>query len=143
MHELGECAGPRGVTVIIESHGDFTDSPTLIEILEKADSPHVGLLWDAHHTFVSGKEDPAFTVEKLGRYIRHTHLKDSVPSPDGRRYVLTGRGNVPVRKQVEVLAASGYRGCYSFEWEKAWHPELEDPEIAIADFADFMKKLQK
>jgi len=143
MHELGEYAGPRGVTVIIESHGDFTDSPILIEILERADSPHVGLLWDAHHTFVSGKEDPAFTVEKLGRYIRHTHLKDSVPSADGRRYVLTGRGDVPVRKQVEVLAASGYRGCYSFEWEKAWHPELEDPEIAIADFADFMKKLQR
>ena len=142
LHELGTYAGPRGVTVIIESHGDFTDSPTLSEILTRADSPNVGLLWDAHHTFVDGKEDPEFTVKKLGSYIRHTHLKDSVPSADGRRYVLTGRGEVPVRKQVEVLAASGYKGCYSFEWEKAWHPELEDPEIAIADFAEFMKKVQ-
>jgi sugar phosphate isomerase/epimerase len=142
LHELGNYAGPRGVTVIIESHGDFTDSPTLSEILTRADSPNVGLLWDAHHTFVDGKEDPEFTVKKLGSYIRHTHLKDSVPSADGRRYVLTGRGEVPVRKQVEVLAAYGYKGCYSFEWEKAWHPELEDPEIAIADFAEFMKKVQ-
>lgn len=142
LRELASYAGPRGVTVIIESHGDFTDSPTLGEILERADSPHVGLLWDAHHTFVSGKEDPEFTVRKLGSYIRHTHLKDSVPSPDGRRYVLTGRGDVPVRKQVEVLAASGYTGCYTFEWEKVWHPELEAPEIAIADFAEFMRKLQ-
>jgi sugar phosphate isomerase/epimerase len=142
LHELGNYAGPRGVTVIIESHGDFTDSLTLSDILTRADSPHVGLLWDAHHTFVDGKEDPSFTVQKLGRYIRHTHLKDSVPSSGGRRYVLTGRGEVPVRKQVEVLAASGYKGCYSFEWEKAWHPELEDPEIAIADFAEFMKKVQ-
>ena len=142
LHELGDYAGPRGVTVIIESHGDFTDSRTLSDILTRADSPHVGLLWDAHHTFVDGKEDPSFTVQKLGRYIRHTHLKDSVPLADGRRYVLTGRGEVPVRKQVEVLAASGYKGCYSFEWEKVWHPELEDPEIAIADFAEFMKKVQ-
>lgn len=142
LHELGDYAGPRGVTVIIESHGDFTDSPTLSEILKRADSPHVGLLWDAHHTFVDGKEDPEFTVKKLGSYIRHTHLKDSVPSADGRRYVLTGRGDVPVQKQVEVLAASGYKGCYSFEWEKAWHPKLEEPEIAIADFAEFMKKVQ-
>jgi sugar phosphate isomerase/epimerase len=142
LHELGDYAGARNVTVIIESHGDFTDSPTLVDVLTRADSPHVGLLWDAHHTFVDGKEDPAFTVEKLGRYIRHTHLKDSVPSADGRRYVLTGHGEVPVRKQIEVLAASGYKGDYSFEWEKAWHPELEDPEIAIADFAEFMKKLQ-
>jgi sugar phosphate isomerase/epimerase len=141
LRELGTYSGGRGVTVIIESHGDFTDSPTLSEILTRADSPSVGLLWDAHHTFVSGKEDPQFTVEKLGRYIRHTHLKDSVPTADGRRYVLTGRGEVPVRKQIEVLAATGYTGCYTFEWEKVWHPELEEPEIAFADFAEFMRKL--
>ena len=141
LHELGTYSGARGVTVIIESHGDFTDSPTLDDILTRADSPNVGLLWDAHHTFVSGKEDPEFTVKKAGRFIRHTHLKDSVPSADGRRYVLTGRGEVPVRKQVEVLAASGYTGCYTFEWEKVWHPELEEPEIAIADFAEFMRKI--
>jgi predicted xylose isomerase-like sugar epimerase len=68
-------------------------------------------------------------------------LKDSVPAGDGRRYVLTGHGDVPVRKQVEVLSASGYTGCYTFEWEKVWHPELEEPEIAIADFAEFMRKI--
>jgi sugar phosphate isomerase/epimerase len=141
LHELGTYSGGRGVTVLIESHGDFTDSPTLNEILTRADSPHVGLLWDAHHTFVDGKEDPQFTVQKLGRYIRHTHLKDSVPTADGRRYVLTGHGEVPVRKQVEVLAATGYTGCYTFEWEKVWHPELEEPEIAFTDFAEFMRKL--
>ena len=141
LHELGTYSGVRGVTVIIESHGDFTDSPTLEDILTRADSPNVGLLWDAHHTFVSGKEDPEFTIRKVGRFIRHTHLKDSVPSADGRRYVLTGRGDVPVRKQVELLAASGYTGCYTFEWEKVWHPELEEPEIAIADFAEFMRKI--
>ncbi len=141
LHELGSYAGDHGVAVIIESHGDFTDSPTLYEILTRADSPNVGLLWDAHHTFVSGKEDPEFTVRKMGKFIRHTHLKDSVPAGDGRRYVLTGRGDVPVRKQVEVLSASGYTGCYTFEWEKVWHPELEEPEIAIADFAEFMRKI--
>ena len=141
LHELGTYSGERNVTVIVESHGDFTDSPTLEEILTRADSPNVGLLWDAHHTFVDGKEDPEFTVRKVGRFIRHTHLKDSVPSADGRHYVLTGRGDVPVRKQVEVLAATGYTGCYTFEWEKVWHPDLEEPEIALADFAEFMRKV--
>jgi sugar phosphate isomerase/epimerase len=142
LQELGVYAGERGVTVIVESHGDFTDSPTLLDILTRADSPHVGLLWDAHHTFVEGKEEPEVTVQKLGKYIRHTHLKDSVPSADGRHYVLTGRGDVPVRRQIEVLAASGYKGCYTFEWEKVWHPDLEEPEIAIADYAEFMRKVQ-
>jgi len=135
LRELGSYAQGKGVTVLIESHGDFTDSPSLLDILQRADSPGVALLWDAHHTFVSGKEEPEVTVRQLGRYIRHTHLKDSIPAGNDRRYVLTGTGNVPVRRQVEVLAKSGYRGFYSFEWEKRWHPEIEEPEVAIAQYA--------
>ena len=76
LHDLGAYAQGKNVTVIIESHGDFTDSPALLEILQKADSPNVALLWDAHHTFVAGKEEPEDTVRQLGRYIRHVHLKD-------------------------------------------------------------------
>ena len=135
LRELGNYAGPKNVTVILESHGDFTTSPVLKEILEKASSPHVALLWDAHNTFVEGKEDPEVTVREVGKYIRHTHLKDARLTNGQDSYVLTGRGDVPVKRQVELLASSGYAGSYSFEWEKAWHPEIEEPEIAIADFA--------
>lgn len=135
LRELGDYAQGKGVTVLIESHGDFTDSPSLEAILERADSPNVALLWDAHHTFVSGKEEPEATVARLGKYIRHTHLKDSVPAGNDRRYVLTGTGDVPVRRQVEALMKIGYRGFYSFEWEKRWHPEIEEPEVAFAQYA--------
>jgi sugar phosphate isomerase/epimerase len=136
LHDLGEYARPRNVAVLIESHGDFTDSPTLLELMRRADSPAVAILWDAHHTFAFGKESPETTVREIGKYIRHTHLKDSVPAGADRRYVLTGKGEVPVRRQVEALAKVGYRGFYSFEWEKRWHPEIEEPEIAFAQFAD-------
>jgi sugar phosphate isomerase/epimerase len=135
LHELGEYAEPRGVTVIIESHGDFVDSPTLKEVLTRADSPHAALLWDAHHTYADGHEQPEYTVHELGSWIRHTHLKDSVPGGKERKYVLTGRGDVPIQRQVQALQKIGYKGYYCFEWEKAWHPDLEDPEIAIAGYA--------
>ncbi|PYP38358.1 MAG: xylose isomerase [Gemmatimonadetes bacterium] len=138
LRTLGHYARGKNVTVVIESHGDFTDSPALLDILTKADSPNVALLWDAHHTFVSGKEEPEDTVRQLGRYIRHVHLKDSVPAATegGRRYVLTGTGQVPVQRQIEALVKLGYRGYYNFEWEKRWHPEIEEPEVAFAQFAD-------
>jgi sugar phosphate isomerase/epimerase len=136
LRGLGEYARGQGVTVLIESHGDFTDSPSLREILQRADSPGVALLWDAHHTFVTSSEPPAETVARVGRWIRHTHLKDSVPATTGRRYVLTGTGEVPVQEQIEVLAKAGYGGFYSFEWEKRWHPEIEEPEVAIAHYAE-------
>jgi sugar phosphate isomerase/epimerase len=137
FHELGEYARARNVTVLLESHGDFVDSATLREIMRLADSPGAALLWDAHHTFVGG-ESPETTVRELGPYIRHTHLKDSVPAGGDRKYVLSGAGDVPMRRQVEALARIGYRGFYNFEWEKRWHPEIEEPEVAFAQYATVM-----
>jgi predicted xylose isomerase-like sugar epimerase len=40
-----------------------------------------------------------------------------------------------VKRQIQTLASTGYKGFYCFEWEKMWHPDLVEPEIAIADYA--------
>ena len=135
MRELAVYAAPHHVTVIIESHGDFVTSPLLKEVLTEADHPNAALLWDAHHTFVDGHEEPEFTVSQLGRWIRHTHLKDSVAAQGERHYVLTGQGDVPIRRQIQALVKIDYQGYYCFEWEKLWHPDIDEPEIAIAGFA--------
>lgn len=143
LHELGEYARPAGVTVIVESHGEFRRGEDLIPILEGAKSKNVGFLWDAHHTCVEG-EKPADTFQQLGKYTRHTHLKDSVPIPgkrkEDRRYVLTGTGDIPVKEIVRVLAGNGYEGYYCFEWEKRWHPEIEEPEVAFPHYAKVMRE---
>jgi sugar phosphate isomerase/epimerase len=138
LNELGEYGGLHKVSVLIESHDHCVTSPVLSDILRRADSPHVGLLWDAHHTFADGKEAPQFTVRQLGKWIRHTHLKDSLPAGSERKYVLTGRGDVPIQRQVAALQKMGYPGFFCFEWEKVWHPDLTDPEIAVADYAQVM-----
>jgi sugar phosphate isomerase/epimerase len=135
MQALREKARPAGVELWLESHGDFTRSPELKEILVAVNLPTVALLWDAHHTVVAGGEAPAETWRALGPYVRHTHLKDSRPEKDGVRYVLTGEGTVPVRETVRVLAEGGYKGYYCFEWEKKWHPEIEEPEVAFPQYA--------
>jgi sugar phosphate isomerase/epimerase len=136
LQELGTYAGAKQVAVLIESHDSFTTSPALADLLTRAASPRVGLLWDAFHTFNAGHEEPEATVRALGPWIRHTHLKDGVAEAGKeRRFVLTGRGDVPVRRQIRALRAAGYAGLYCFEWEKVWHPEIEAPEIAIADYA--------
>jgi sugar phosphate isomerase/epimerase len=131
-------ARPAGVVVLVESHGDYTNSKDLEQILRGVGSDAFALLWDAHHTFVAGKEQPADTFAALRSWVRHTHLKDSVAAGAERRYVLTGTGEVPVRAQVKVLAGAGYPGYYCLEWEKRWHPEIEDPEIAFPHYAKVM-----
>ncbi len=143
FRELHDHAKASGVTLIIESHDEFVTSESLLKILRGANLPTAALLWDAHHTCVAGKEQPAETFKQLSRYVRHTHLKDSRPpkaDEKDRRYVLTGSGEVPVKETVKVLAAGGYRGYYCFEWEKRWHQEIEDPEVAIPHYAKVMRE---
>jgi len=143
LHALGEYARPAGVVVILESHGEFRSAENLLPVIEGAKSKNVAFLWDAHHTCVEG-EKPADTFAQLGKYTRHTHLKDSVPIPgkskDDRRYVLTGTGQIPVKETVRVLASNGYKGYYCFEWEKRWHPEIDEPEVSFPHYAKTMRQ---
>ncbi len=37
-----------------------------------------------------------------------------------------GEGEVPVREIIGLLAAGGYAGYLSVEWEKYWHPDIEE-----------------
>ena len=110
-----------------------------LQLLKAADRANVGLVWDTHHTIAAGKEDPAFTIAHLGPYVRHVHLKDSVPAGKDVRYVLTGKGTIPMKEVVRLLASHQYQGVYCFEWEKRWHPEIEEPEVAFPQFADTMR----
>jgi sugar phosphate isomerase/epimerase len=138
FQQMAAHAMSAGVIVLMESHGDFTKSKDLVAIKTAVDSEAFAILWDAHHTFVAGGEAPADTFAALGRFVRHTHLKDSKAVGTDRRYVLTGAGDVPVKAQVSVLAKAGYQGYYSFEWEKKWHPEIEEPEVAFPHYARTM-----
>jgi sugar phosphate isomerase/epimerase len=144
FQQMAAHAKTAGVTVLMESHGDFTHSKDIEAVRAGVASEAFAILWDAHHTYVDGQEAPADTYAALGRWIRHTHLKDSKPSGAGvagsndRRYVLTGTGDVPVKAQVQVLAGAGFKGYYCFEWEKKWHPEIEEPEVAFPHFARTM-----
>jgi len=142
FREMADHARPGGVVVLIESHGDFVHSADLADLLTRVNSDAFALLWDAHHTFAAAGETPAETFAKLGKWVRHTHLKDSVPAPSGkvedRHYVLTGKGDVPVKDQVTVLAKGGYKGYYCYEWEKKWHPDIEEPEVAFPHYAKVM-----
>jgi sugar phosphate isomerase/epimerase len=143
FQQMAEYAKTAGVVVLMESHGDFTNSKELTQIIEGVNADAFRLLWDAHHTFVAGQEQPAATWKALGKWVRHTHLKDSVQKPGttgeaDRQYVLTGQGNVPVKEQVQVLVKAGYKGFYCFEWEKRWHPEIAEPEVAFPHYAKTM-----
>ncbi|MBX3242614.1 MAG: sugar phosphate isomerase/epimerase [Chitinophagaceae bacterium] len=141
LQQLGEFARSTGVTVLLESHGDVVYITDLEKIMNDVNSRQVALVWDIANMWSVTREPVSGVYQRLSRFIRHVHIKDAAIQPDGKmRYQLLGRGDIPVGAAIELLYKNGYKGYYSFEWEKLWHPEIEEPEIALADFPVSIKK---
>jgi sugar phosphate isomerase/epimerase len=132
--ELGQYAKEAKVTVLLESHGEVVWKDVLLQIMQKTGHPNVGLIWDIFNMWSITKEPPAEVYQTLKKYIRHTHIKDGRMVAGKPAYTFIGKGEAPLQEAIDALKAGGYSGYYSLEWEKMWHPELPEPELAFADY---------
>lgn len=132
--ELGDYAKDKNVTVLMETHGDAVWIKDIVTIMESVKHPNVGLIWDVTNMWTISKEPPTEAYRQLKKYIRHTHIKDAKLVDGKLQYTFLGEGDVPIFEAIDALAKGGYKGHYSFEWEKLWHPEIAEPEIAFADY---------
>lgn len=138
LQELGDYAKGSNVYVLMETHGDVVKSDDIVYVMKTANNKHAGLVWDVTNMWSVTKEPPAEVYPKLKPYIRHTHIKDLKFENGKEQYVLLGKGDVPIFTAIDLLMKGGYKGYYSFEWEKLWHPEIIEPEIALADYPKVM-----
>lgn len=139
LTELGDHARGSGVSVLMESHGDLVRMDDLEKVMSAAGHKHVGMIWDITNMWTVTKEPPAQVYAKLKKYIRHTHIKDAKMVNGKIQYTLLGQGEVPIFEAIDALSKGGYKGYYGFEWEKLWHPEIAEPEVALADYAKVMR----
>ncbi|MBC8033069.1 MAG: hypothetical protein H7Y03_02925, partial [Chitinophagaceae bacterium] len=58
------------------------------------------------------------------------------------KYVLIGKGVAPLKAAITALDKAAFKGFYSFEWEKLWHPEIEEPELALASYPTAITELR-
>lgn len=137
---LGKYAKERNVIVLLETHGDFSGSDDILKVMKAASHPNIALVWDISNMWTITKESPQEVYKKLKKYIVHTHIKDAKLNGDKLQYSLLGQGDVPIFEAIDLLYKDGYKGYYSFEWEKLWHPEIAEPEIAISHYAKAMKE---
>jgi len=132
-----------GVRLLLETHDGFSPSSHVHAILERVPSPGFAALWDVHHPYRMG-ETPEQVDAAIGGRVAHMHVKDCVraaPGEDRWSFVLLGEGELAahVRRAMELVAKRGFTGYVSVDWEKQWHPEIADPEVALPHFARVLR----
>lgn len=117
--------------VMIETHDSLFTAEKIRRLA--AAVPGAAILWDTHHTWKRGGEDPVATWQAIAPQVVHVHVKDSVSRPSEKHpftYVLPGEGEFPAAPLLARLAAE-YRGVVSLEWERLWHPYLPPLDEAL------------
>ena len=137
--ELANHAKGSQVSVLVESHGDLVRIADLGTVMKAAKHPNSGMVWDVVNMWTITRELPADAYKVLKPYIKHAHIKDAKIVNGEAHYVLLGQGEVPIFSAIDALRNGGYKGYYSFEWEKLWHPEIGESDVAIADYARVMR----
>lgn len=144
LGKMIEIVNDVNAKIVIETHDDWMAAVHFKTLMENVNSEKVGILWDVNHPYMFIGEAPEETWEKVGKWIYHTHWKDSKIAIDtimGFEPCLMGEGDLPHEQIYDVLKKGGYEGYLSLEWEKRWHPNLPDPEIAFPQYVEYMKRL--
>lgn len=134
LRAFGDAAEAEGVKIVLETHDAFSTGQAVAELIALAGHPSVFSLWDLHHPH---RQDEPFeeTHGFLRPTLAHVHIKDGKEGA----YTLLGEGDVPLFPMLDLLLDSGYTGPISLEWEKRWHPEIPDPEIAFPQYAKALR----
>lgn len=162
LRQVASKAEQSSVTVALETHDAFSSARRVANVLQKINSSRIAALWDSHHPYRVG-ETVEDVVDALQGHIAHVHVKDArrdrftasssaddtLPGRDKSvstdnttwQLVPLGEGEVPVRQQLDILKQRGYTGYVSVEWEKHWHPELAEPEVALPQHIAWLKQI--
>lgn len=117
--------------IMVETHDALFTAEAIEGFLKIA--PGTAILWDTHHTWKKGGEDPVQTWRAIRPHVVHLHVKDSVSIPSAKHpfsYRLPGDGEFPMPPLRELLQAE-FAGPVSLEWERLWHPYLAPLDDAL------------
>ncbi len=140
---LEKRASQLGVAVLLETHDAFAHGTVAKKVLEGVPGKGAGILWDVMNSSCIIGEPVKETFEDIKSRLRHVHIKDWKRNQAGSlegKYQLLGQGELPTVELIQLLRGADYQGWLSVEWEKKWCPDIEEPEIALPQYA---KKLRE
>jgi len=139
------------VKLAVENHIDYT-SDECVELLERVDSPYLGLNLDTGN-FLRLLDDPVEGTRKLADKVLATHIKDLKPVKGlnvTEWYFFSstpvGDGLVDNQKIAQLLYDANYQGFLAMEMDSL-HPDYENQEheavtISVKNLKEIASKVK-
>jgi len=119
IQELGEQAESWNITLAVKPHvgASVYNTETVLMMLDKVDSPSVGVNFDPSHLYRAGDE-PAEAALRIGDRIVHSHFRDCPhrQGPPGLpEQQVPGRGQIDILATLKALKDAGYNKVLDLE----------------------------
>ena len=134
-----EHAEKEGVLLLIEPEPGLLieTADQFLELMQHLDSPAVGLNFDIGHFYCVG-DDPAATVPRLARYIRHFHLED-IAATRVHHHLVPGEGAIDFAATFRAIRSIDYTGWITVEL----YPYVDDPDAAARTALERITAIQQ
>jgi len=135
VRPIASRAADKGVRIGLETHDDWCSGETVTRVVQAVDSPGFGIVYDVMNSLLDSGEPWQATYAHVRDHLLYCHIKDAYRDREGKvRYVMTGGGDLPLFDLLGTLKRDGFDGFLSFEWEKKWYTELEEPERVFPQY---------
>ncbi len=126
LKPVAEHAEKEGVLLMVEPEPGLLieTAEQFEEFMRHVDSPAVGLNFDVGHMYCVG-EDPASSLRRLARFVRHVHLED-IAATRVHQHLVPGDGAIDFPAVLRALRDVKYTGWVTVEL----YPYVDDPDPA-------------
>jgi sugar phosphate isomerase/epimerase len=123
---VAEHAEKEGVLLLVEPEPGLLieTADQFLEFMQHIDSPAIGMNFDVGHSYCVG-DDPATTIPRVARYIKHFHLED-IAATRIHQHLIPGEGAIDFASTLRAIRALNYKGWITVEL----YPYAENPDEA-------------
>ena len=123
---VAEHAEREGVLLLVEPEPDLLieTADQFLEFMQHIDSPAVGMNFDIGHAYCV-KDEPAETIPRVAKHIRHFHLED-IAATRVHQHLVPGDGAIDFKAALGAIRAIGYTGWVTVEL----YPYVDNPDEA-------------
>lgn len=118
---------------------------TLLRTIQEVGTGNLGINLDTANLICYGKGNPVDALKVFGKYVRSTHMKDSLFPTDGYKLgheVPIGTGEVDFPKVIQMLEDLGYTGAYCIEREISGEQQMKDIVASKAYLEEIYAKIK-
>ncbi len=135
-------AEKASVVLLVETAGMFYESKKLSDFLDQFASDNLACVWNLSAAYFNSNEKPDTVIKNLGAYVKHVHINDAKIVDGKIEHCLFGDGDLPVEDIMNALASINYDGFISFVWDKNYIKELNDMEIILSQFNNYIRQFK-